>query len=45
MKFDDHAWLGHVLNQTKRLREQHMSLALLSSMFLEANTKFVKAVL
>jgi hypothetical protein len=36
MKFYDHDWLGHV-NQTKELTELHMSLALLSSKFLEAN--------
>jgi hypothetical protein len=33
------------VNQTKELRELHMSLALLSSKFLEANNKCVKAVL
>jgi hypothetical protein len=45
MKFYDHAWLDHVVNQTKELTELHMSLALLSSKFLEANNTFVKAVL
>jgi hypothetical protein len=45
MKFYDHAWLDHVVSQTKELRELHMSLALLSSKFLEANNKCVKAVL
>jgi hypothetical protein len=45
MKFYDHRWLDHVVNQTKELTELHMSLALLSSKFLEANNKFVKAVL
>jgi hypothetical protein len=45
MKFYDRAWLDHVVNQTKELTELHMSLALLYSKFLEANNKFVKAVL
>jgi hypothetical protein len=45
MKFYDHAWLDHVVNQSKALTELHMSLDLLSSKFLEANYKFVKAVL
>jgi hypothetical protein len=45
MKFYDHAWLDHIVNQTKELTELHMSLALLSSKFLEAHNKFAKAVL
>jgi hypothetical protein len=40
MKFYDHAWLEHVVNQTKELTELLMSLALLSSKFLEANNRF-----
>jgi hypothetical protein len=45
MKFYDHAWLEHIVNQTKELTELHMSLALLSTKLLEAKNKFVKAVL
>jgi hypothetical protein len=45
MKVYDHAWLDHIVNQTKELTELHMSLALLYSRLLEANNKFAKAVL
>jgi hypothetical protein len=45
LKFYDHAWLEHVVNQTEALQKHQMSLALLSSKFLEANNKCVKAVL
>jgi hypothetical protein len=45
MKFYDQAWLDQIVNHTKGLTELHMSLALLSSKLLEANNKFVKAVL
>jgi hypothetical protein len=45
MRCYDHTWLDHVMNKTKELTELHVSLALLCSKFLEANSKFVEAVL
>jgi hypothetical protein len=45
MKFYYHAWLDHIVNQTKELTELHMSLGMLSSELLEANNEFAKAVL
>lgn len=45
MKFYDHAILQHLLEQTRELGKFGMSLAMVSSKFLEANNKVVKAVM
>ena len=45
MKFYDHAVISHVVKQSSLLAAQGMSLAVVSSKFLEANNKVVEAVM
>jgi hypothetical protein len=45
MKIYDHALMSHVCRQTKKLLPLELSLAVLSSKFLEANKEVAKAVM
>lgn len=45
LKFYDHAVISHVCDMSAALKEQGLSLAVVSSKFLEANNKVVKAVM
>jgi hypothetical protein len=45
LKFYDHAVIDHILDMSKLLQKQGLSLAIVSSKFLEANYKVVKAVM
>lgn len=45
LKFYDHAVIDHILDMSKLLQKQGLSLAIVSSKFLEANNKVVKAVM
>jgi hypothetical protein len=45
LKFYDHAVLEHVVPMSKQLKSKGLSLAVVSSKFLEANNKVVKAVM
>jgi hypothetical protein len=45
LKFIDHAIMDHVVEVARHLQEQGLSLSLMSSKFLEASNKVVKAVM
>jgi hypothetical protein len=45
LKFYDHAVINHSIDMSKVLKERGPSLAVVSSKFLEANNKVVKAIM
>jgi hypothetical protein len=45
LKFYDHAVINHIVDMSKVLKERGLSLAVVSSKFLEANNKVVKAIM